>query len=189
MIIPYTVDRRPDTGVTNVTMGIWLFLASEVMLFGALFSSYALLRVAAPDWPRGADVLSPALGAINTVLLIAMTALAWRATRAAGGRARRLVALSSLFAAGFLAVKGYEYSSEIALGLVPSVSTFLATYYVLTGLHALHVVCGLVANAWMLAGAGRAGEAMTAGRLRATALYWTFVDVVWLAIYVLMYLT
>lgn len=189
MIIPYTSDRRPDTGVTNVTMGIWLFLASEVMLFGALFSSYALLRIAAPDWPSGPDVLSPAIGAVNTVLLVLMTAFAWRAARTTGAAATRLVVVSSLFALGFLGVKAYEYSTEIALGLVPSVSTFLATYFLLTGLHALHVVCGLVANAWIVAGARRVGEAMTAGRLRATALYWMFVDVVWLVIYVLMYLT
>jgi heme/copper-type cytochrome/quinol oxidase subunit 3 len=187
--IPYTVDRRADTGVTNVTMGIWLFLASEVMLFGALFSSYALLRMAAPDWPSGPDVLSPGLGALNTVLLVLMTAAAWRAARTSGARARRLVLVSSLCALGFLTVKAFEYSGEIALGLLPSVSTFLATYWVLTGLHAAHVVCGLAANGWILAGARRVGERMTAGRLRATALYWTFVDVVWLVIYVLMYLT
>ena len=51
MMIPYTVDRRADTGVSNVRMGIWLFLASEVMLFGALFSAYALLRVSSSNWP------------------------------------------------------------------------------------------------------------------------------------------
>ena len=66
-MIPYTVERRADTGVTNVTMGIWLFLASEVMLFGALFSSYALLRTAAPAWPHGREVLNLQLGLANTV--------------------------------------------------------------------------------------------------------------------------
>ena len=69
-MIPYTIERRADTGVTNVTLGIWLFLASEVMLFGALFSAYALLRVSAPIWPRGRDVLSVPLGAANTVVLL-----------------------------------------------------------------------------------------------------------------------
>ena len=55
MDIPYTVETRPDTGLYNAKVGIWLFLASEVMLFGALFSSYILLRVGAPEgyWPRG----------------------------------------------------------------------------------------------------------------------------------------
>ena len=53
MEIPYTVEPRPDTGLTNGKLGIWLFLASEVMLFGALFSTYILLRVGAPEWPHG----------------------------------------------------------------------------------------------------------------------------------------
>ena len=53
MEIPYTVQPRPDTGLFNAKMGVWLFLASEVMLFGALFTSYILLRVGAPEWPHG----------------------------------------------------------------------------------------------------------------------------------------
>ena len=53
MDIPYTVEVRPDTGLTNGKIGIWLFLASEVMLFGALFASYILIRIGAPSWPQG----------------------------------------------------------------------------------------------------------------------------------------
>ena len=69
MEIPYTVEPRPDSGLANGKLGIWLFLASEVMLFGALFSTYILLRVGALEWPHGE--LSILLGAINTVILIA----------------------------------------------------------------------------------------------------------------------
>ena len=68
MEIPYNVSARPDTGLYNAKLGIWLFLAAEMMLFGALFSSYALLRVAAPDWPSGRDVLSVTIGAVNTAV-------------------------------------------------------------------------------------------------------------------------
>src|SRR6476469_4158105 len=57
MEIPYNVEARPDTGVFNAKLGVWLFLASEVMLFGALFSSYVLLRTGAPHWPVGKDTL------------------------------------------------------------------------------------------------------------------------------------
>ena len=53
MNIPYTVEERPDTGLANGKLGIWLFLASEVMLFGALFSTYIILRTGAPEWPEG----------------------------------------------------------------------------------------------------------------------------------------
>jgi cytochrome c oxidase subunit III len=187
MQIPYTTDARPDTGVSNATLGIWLFLASEVMLFGAMFSSYALLRVAAPAWPVGRDVLSLPLGLTNTVVLIAVTMLAWRARSRPAAAARRLLGVSSLLAAGFLAIKAFEWRTEIAAGLLPATNTFLAMYFTLTGLHALHVIAGLAANAWALT--GRVGDAMTIGRVRALSLYWAFVDVVWLVILVLLYLS
>src|SRR6266566_2856922 len=70
MDIPYTVEARPDTGLPNAKLGIWLFLASEVMLFGALFSSYILLRVSAPVWPHGYEELNVPLATLNTVVLI-----------------------------------------------------------------------------------------------------------------------
>ena len=78
MNIPYTVEERPDTGLANGKLGIWLFLASEVMLFGALFSTYIILRVGAAEWPHGE--LSVRLGMINTFILIGSSVtmvLAW----------------------------------------------------------------------------------------------------------------
>src|SRR5262245_257447 len=80
MDIPYTVEARPDTGLYNAKVGIWLFLASEVMLFGALFSSYILLRVGAPqgEWPLG--WLNVPIGTLNTLVLITSsitTVMAW----------------------------------------------------------------------------------------------------------------
>src|SRR5688572_27634657 len=80
MEIPYTVDVRPDTGLSNGKLGVWLFLASEVMLFGALFSSYILLRVGSTEWPQGSEELSVPLAAFNTVVLIASSVtmvMAW----------------------------------------------------------------------------------------------------------------
>ena len=189
MNIPYTVERRADTGVTNVTMGIWLFLASEVMLFGALFSAYALLRVSAPAWPSGRAVLSLPHGITNTGILLVMTAMAWRARAGSVASARRAMLISSILAVAFLGVKIHEYAGEIGHGLLPSLNTFLATYFTLTGLHFLHVVCGLVANVWALTGVPRVGEVMTAGRFRALSLYWAFVDLVWWIIFGLMYLS
>ena len=70
MEIPYTVAGRPDTGLNNGKIGIWLFLASEVMLFGALFASYIMLRIGAPSWPRGDTILNVPLATLNTVVLI-----------------------------------------------------------------------------------------------------------------------
>ncbi|HET9369552.1 MAG TPA: cytochrome c oxidase subunit 3 [Vicinamibacterales bacterium] len=195
MTIPYTVDRRPDTGVSNVTLGVWLFLASEVMLFGALFSAYALLRSSSPSWPSGLETLSLTFGAGNTAILVIATMLAWQSRRAAMAAPASIAAVrgwllaATTAGAAFVVVKGLEYRGEIARGLVPSVNTFVAMYFVLTGLHAVHVVGGMIANLWAAAGAVRVGAPMTAGRVRAITLYWAFVDLVWLVILVSMYLT
>ena len=94
-----------------------------------------------------------------------------------------------MLAVVFLGVKSIEYAGEIRQGLVPSVNTFLATYFTLTGLHALHVIAGLVANVWALTGVRRVGMDMTTGRIRALALYWAFVDAVWVIIFILFYLS
>jgi cytochrome c oxidase subunit 1 len=179
---------RHDTGVDSVTLGFWLFIASEVMLFGALFSSYALLRVSALNWPAGGSVLNLALGWTNTLLLIVLTALAVRAGRTRSGNARGLLLIASALAVVFLAIKGLEYRAEWLAGLVPATSTFMAMYYTLTGVHALHVVGGILANLWVIAGARAATEATTSGRLRALSRYWVFVDLVWLIIFVGLYL-
>ncbi len=183
----YTLERRPDTNVSNTTLGLWLFLASEVMLFGAVFSAYALLRVSAAAWPAGPAVLNVPLGGLNTALLLTSSVILWRVRSSPLNRARRGLAVNSLLAIAFLAVKAVEYSGEIGRGLVPAASTFLATYFTLTGLHALHVLGGLAANAWALA--GRAGPAMTANRIRLLSIYWVFVDVLWIIIFVLVYLS
>ena len=80
MDIPYTVEIRPDTGLINGKIGIWLFLASEVMLFGALFASYILIRTGMPDWPRGDTILSVPMATFNTLVLISSSVtmvMAW----------------------------------------------------------------------------------------------------------------
>jgi cytochrome c oxidase subunit 3 len=189
VIIPYTTERRADTGMTNVTLGMWLFIASEVMLFGALFSAYALLRSAATDWPPGRNVLSLPLGTTNTVVLLMLTTLVWRARHSSAPAVRRFLLLATVLAGVFLGLKSVEYAHDFSTGLLPRVSTFMAMYFTLTILHAAHVIAGAVANGWVMAGTVRAGDAMTAGRVRALSIYWTFVDVVWLLIFVLMYLS
>ena len=68
--IPYTVEPRPETGMYNGKLGMWLFLASEIMLFGGLFSSYVLLRIGAAEWPRGHELLNVPLAAVNTKVAV-----------------------------------------------------------------------------------------------------------------------
>src|SRR5262245_58538922 len=109
MEIPYTTDARPDTGLTNPRLGIWLFLASEVMLFGSLFSSYALLRSGSTSWPVQHEVLSVPLAFLNTVILISSSAtmvLAWAALKGRNlSKYRLYMGLTILGGAGFMVVK------------------------------------------------------------------------------------
>jgi cytochrome c oxidase subunit 3 len=117
MDIPYTVESRPDTGLYNAKLGIWLFLASEVMLFGGLFSAYVLLRVgAAPGmWPHG--WLNVTLGTINTLLLALSaitTLLAWAACKVRDFTKFRIFhACTILLALSFLTIKSFEYHDKL----------------------------------------------------------------------------
>jgi heme/copper-type cytochrome/quinol oxidase subunit 3 len=187
VIIPYTTERRADTGVTNVTLGMWLFIASEIMLFGALFSAYALLRSAATDWPLGRHILSLPMGVLNTALLLVVTSAVWRARNRERAQARVLLLLATTAACTFISAKSIDYGYDFNHGLLPHVNTFLAMYFTLTGLHFAHVVAGIGGNVWALR--GRVSDAMTNGRVRALAIYWVFVDIVWLIIFVLFYLS
>lgn len=112
MEIPYTVKARPDTGLWNAKIGIWLFLASEVMLFGGLFSSYIFLRIA-PEGPWPVQVLTVGWGFLNTLILIfsSVTVLqAWVALKMRKYNHFRVwMTLTILCAAGFMAIKSVEY--------------------------------------------------------------------------------
>jgi cytochrome c oxidase subunit 3 len=116
MEIPYAVKPRPDTGLYNAKIGIWLFLASEVMLFGALFSSYILLRVGAPEgtWPHG--WLDWRLGMINTIVLIASSVtvvLGWAALKMNQfGKYKMYQGITILCALAFLGIKSFEYKDK-----------------------------------------------------------------------------
>ena len=116
--IPYTVEARPDTGLFNAKVGLWLFLASEVMLFGALFSSYILLRVGAEtgNWPHG--LLNVPIGTFNTAVLITSSVtvvLSWAALKMGEfARYRRLQMITLVCALGFLGIKSYEYREKFS---------------------------------------------------------------------------
>jgi cytochrome c oxidase subunit III len=114
MEIPYTTEIRKDTGLYNAKVGIWLFLASEVMLFGALFSSYILLRVGSVEWPYG--WLNIPLGTANTLVLITSsitTVMAWAALKMGNfGRFKVFHAITICCALTFLGIKSYEYHDK-----------------------------------------------------------------------------
>src|SRR6478672_2600754 len=193
MNIPYTVEERPDTGLANGKLGIWLFLASEVMLFGALFSTYIILRSGASEWPR--HELNVPLGAINTVILISSSVtmvMAWASLKLNKWSSHRGFLLATFLLAGiFLVNKYFEYADHFRKGEGPWHSTFHAIYFTLTGLHGLHILGGMVVMAYLAGpGAGlwkRSPEQFT-NRVEYTGLYWHFVDLVWIFLFPILYL-
>ena len=189
--IPYTVERRPDTGVNNVQLAMWLFIASEVMLFGGLFSAYFMLRAGAPAaWlPLREHLATVVQGTVAIVAAGAALVVAARLSAAGSTRVRAALSASAGFAMVFGGFKFADYASLLAHHLGPAASTQMATYFLLTGVHLLHVVGGLIAIAWVAVrtSAAPADRPAAANRLRALALYWGFVDVVWVIIFVLLY--
>lgn len=193
--IPYNVDERPDTGLYNAKLGIWLFLASEVMLFGALFSTYVLLRTGAEKWEHGADILNVPLATLNTVILIASSVtmvMAWASLKLKNlGRFKLFMGLTLLCSLGFLVVKSIEYGAKFEHGLLPEKSTFMAIYFTMTGLHGLHVIGGIIVNfyLWMPGSKMWLTEPQRfTNRVEVAGLYWHFVDLVWIFLFPTLYL-
>ena len=170
--IPAYTKRR-DTGTSSTRLGIWLFLASEAMFFGSLFAGYVMLRAGATDWPESFG----GFPWLETVLLAA-------ASVAIGQSRTRLVG-SAVLALLFVAIKLMNDAALIGKGMTPASSTFLACWFTLTTVHALHVLAGAIATAW-LAGPSFAIAAAEPNRWRSRIetlrRYWWFVDVVWFAI-------
>lgn len=186
-VIPYTVEEREDTGFNNATLGIWLFIASEIMLFGGLFSSYVLLRTSAANWPMGATVLNIPVATLNTLILVISSVLvvfAWAAIREGNfAKFRKFWVGSILCGVGFLILKTIEYKMKFAHGLYPSTSTFLAIYFTLTGLHALHIIGGLIVNTYLAfpgAKMFKENPHQFSHRIEIAGIYWHFVDLLWI---------
>jgi heme/copper-type cytochrome/quinol oxidase subunit 3 len=195
MEIPYTVEARPDTGLTNGKLGIWLFLASEVMLFGALFASYVMLRVGNEHWPPGATYLNIPLATLNTVILISSSVtmvLAWAAlARNDFKKFRLFMAITILCGFGFLTIKYFEYTAKFHHELFPSTNTFLAIYFTLTGLHGLHVIGGMAVNSYLWGPGSKLWKTDPhhfTNRVENSGLFWHLVDLVWIFLFPILYL-
>jgi len=204
MDIPYTVKARPDTGVYNAKFGIWLFLASEIMLFGGLFSAYIFLRVGAPVWPgelaghvyhSASEVLNVPLATLNTMILIASSVtivMSWVSlARKDFGKYKLYMWVTILCGLAFMVVKYFEYSDKFDHGYFPSEANFLGIYFVLTGLHMLHVIGGMIVNLYFV-GPGakmwKTNPQQFMNRIEVAGLYWHFVDIVWIFLFPTIYL-
>jgi cytochrome c oxidase subunit 3 len=288
MDIPYTLTARPDTGLYNGKLGIWLFLASEVMLFGAIFTAYLFMRLGAEDgtWPD--HIQSVPIGFANTCILIASSITmvwAWVALKERKFNTYRLALfLTICCGVAFLCLKAVEYHSKFNhLGvmikadaiekylpqlqkmdayvgaiptqhvfevrsedvkntdgdsftfvpdknphylvnlspgkgasapeaaadedatitiqksdversgyLLPAYGTYYAIYFFVTGLHAMHIIGGIVVMTYFLTIGSRLykrNPEQLSNRIEVTGIFWHFVDLVWITVFPILYLT
>lgn len=184
------VSEQPTPALRG-KIALWWLIASEVMIFGGAVSSYILARTASPGWSAEAAHLSTPLAAINTFVLLtsSMTmAMAFAAYQKGDQReVQKFLLLTTLLGLAFLGIKAYEYTSHIMEGAAPWSGSFWSFYYMLTGLHALHVLAGAIVN-FILFLAARRGLS-TGYRIEIAGLYWHFVDIVWIFLFPLLYLS
>ncbi len=184
--------ERPATGVASGKLGVWIFLASEVMFFGALVGSYLVLRMGSASWPHPATTLDTTLLGINTFVLITSSVTMVNAVRAAERgelpAMRRSLLATILLGGAFLALKALDYAHLVGGGIAIGSSLFGACYFTLTGFHGLHVLGGLVTLVSLLLFSRRPAFARRIGWIENAGLYWHFVDVVWIVLFAILVL-
>ena len=198
MQIPYTIEERPDTGLNNSKLGIWVFLASEVMLFGGLFSAYVFLRMAAPigDFAYWGSKLSIPMATVNTLVLISSSVtviMSWASLKMKDFEKYKMyMGLTLLCAFIFLVIKYFEYTGKFHHGIYPSSSTFMGIYFTLTGLHGLHIIGGMIVMGYFWLPFGnkmwQSDPERFTNRIEVAGLYWHFVDLVWIFLFPILYL-
>jgi cytochrome c oxidase subunit 3 len=196
----------PDARDGALRLGMFVFLASETLLFAGLFALYAGYRAEFPEtFAKAVGYDEEWIGSVNTFLLlvssflVAWAELAMRRGRAAG--AQLGFAGAWLLGAGFLALKLLEYSEHWDKGIrpgaayafaelrAPGASLFFNLYYLMTGLHALHLSAGLIALAWIGIAVHRRPQARdNPVKVQLAALYWHLIDIVWIFLWPLLYL-
>jgi len=177
---------------TGGKLGIWLFLSGEIVLFGGLIGSFLLYRFDDPTWIEAAAQTSVGLGSLNTLVLLTSSFSMVMAFKAADHRnpraAIRWLACTVVLGLLFTAIKGFEWSGKFHHGINPSTGRFWSFYFTMTGLHALHLLVGVLVNAILAIQMARNKLARAAARIEVGGLYWHFVDVVWIFLFPLFYL-
>jgi cytochrome c oxidase subunit III len=189
---------------TGIRIGMWLFLYSEIILFGGLFVLYAAYFHEYPkNFAESGRELNRVIGSINTVILLCSSFTVAASITAIRRQAKKLalllIALSVLCGAIFLTIKYFEWGEHIHQGIYPNSeilvngppgnNIFFGLYYIITGLHGVHVIIGMtllsVSFAFTLTGRVRADRF---SMLENSGLYWHLVDMIWIFVFPLFYL-
>jgi cytochrome c oxidase subunit 3 len=201
-VIEGSLEEKRD--YSGAKYGMWFFLLTEILFFGGMFLLYAIFRYRFPsEFHAGASEENLVLGTINTVLLLTsslfMAAAITAVKRGNNKLSVILQALTVISGVIFLIIKGTEWGEKIAKGLYPASPVLLkmgkgeilyfGLYYVMTGLHGLHVLAGIIVISFMMyyTATGKINRDYPV-RLENTGLYWHFVDMVWIYLFPLFYL-
>ncbi|HLI82209.1 MAG TPA: cytochrome c oxidase subunit 3 [Candidatus Binataceae bacterium] len=192
--IPVVAETDHLREIPPGKMAIWVFLASEILVFGGLITAFVLYQFAHGGFSADAAHVKWRFGAFNTLVLVtsSMTMIRALASARANDRARTqmFLLLTVLLGCAFLGVKTFEYSSEMREGFYPSSGMFWSFYFGMTGLHALHMMAGIAINLMLLIAVTRELPwEFLRRRIEYGGLYWHFVDVVWIFLFPLLYLT
>jgi cytochrome c oxidase subunit I+III len=187
-------ETFPLENVSKEKLGLWLFLASEILIFGGLIIAYVYVRVNSSSWPDAAQTHNVLLGMTNTIILLTSSlAIVLALYSVKSGNMKGLkIGLASTFALGllFLIIKfAGEWPELIHNGFTINSGLPASSYYVLTGLHGIHVAAGLVAVGYLMFRTGKSGFTSTKHvAVENIGLYWHFVDIVWMFLFPLFYL-
>ncbi len=181
-------------------LGLWILIAGEMVIFGGLIACYLLYRVRFPEWGAQAAHTSTPLGALNTLVLLSSSFFVVKAHAAALkkelGKIKKWMGLTLLMGLVFLVIKSIEYYTEISHSFtLPGTemveqgngigATFWSFYYLMTGLHALHVIAGMVIIFVIMRAAGK-GKNLH--RVELAGMYWHMVDLIWIFLFPLLYI-
>ncbi len=178
-------------------LGMWFFLASEIMFFAGFIGAYVVLRTIQPEGPNNPfndlEHLNKWIALVNTIVLITSSltmALAVGAAHRGDNKAiARNILITMVLGVTFLVIKGFEYNSKFQAEHFPWTSVMYACYFTMTGFHGLHVLVGILVLffIWVFALRGRYSSQRNVG-VEVTGLYWHLVDVIWIFLFPILYL-
>jgi cytochrome c oxidase subunit 3 len=185
---------EPEQAYHGSKLGMWLFLATEVHLFSGLFAMFAFFRWKYPaEFAMHAHQLNWKLGALNTTILLISSYLMVRAVDSAqhgdNSGVKKWLSWTILFGLMFFVVKGIEYNAKFSHDIYPSTHIFWGLYFLMTGIHALHVAVGLgiMVWLWLLANKNRFSTTYYTP-VEVSGLYWHLVDIIWIYLFPIVYL-
>jgi cytochrome o ubiquinol oxidase subunit 3 len=178
---------------TKTTVGFWIYLMSDCLIFSVLFATFGVLSANTAGGPSGKDLFElPFVFGETTLLLVSSFTFGMAMLNLPAGRKNKVIgwlAVTFLFGAAFIGMELYEFGNLIHEGAGPGTSAFLSAYFTLVGTHGLHVICGLLWIAVMMHQIKRFGlDGMTQRRLACLSLFWHFLDLIWICVFTFIYL-